>query len=206
MLKKTLLTALLALTATGVASANGFYAGFGVGGSALHSGNDLTQSSTTTSHDIGNIGALGSVFGGYNFNLDNQVNLGIEAFANADSVKAQYQDSTYTLTEKLTYNYGLRLVPGYQITADTDLHLLAGLARGHFTGRDSTGGEDDSKNIYGWQGGFGATTAVNSNFSVRGDLIYTDYKKKTYDLGTNESMSIKANTLDGVISGEFKFG
>ena len=205
MLKKTLLTALLALTATGVASANGFYAGAGVGGSALHSSNGLTQSGTTTSHYIGNLGALGSLFAGYNFNLDNQMNLGLEAFINADSVKAQYQTSTYTLTEKLTYNYGLRFVPAYQITADTDLHLLAGIARGHFTGSDSTGGGDDSKNIYGWQGGFGATTAVNSNFAVRTDIIYTDYKKQTYNLGT-ESASLKASTLDGVISGQFKFG
>jgi len=203
MLKKTLLTALLALTATGVASANNFYAGFGVGGSALHSENKLTG--VSLSGDTGNFGALGSVFGGYNFNLDNQVNLGLEAFANASSVKATVANSTYSLTEKLTYNYGLRLVPGYQITADTDLHLLAGIARGRITFTDSTGGAEGSKNVYGWQGGFGSTTTVNSNFAVRGDIIYTDYKKKTYSLGT-ESSSFAANTLDGVISGEFKFG
>jgi outer membrane immunogenic protein len=205
MFKKTLLTAALALAATGAASADGFYAGLGLGASALHSQstlNSLTGDDSTGEN--GNFGVLGGLFGGYNFNFANQLNLGLEAFVNADSAKFNESVNAVGYTGKLTYNYGLRVLPGYQITADTDLHLLAGVARGHFEG--SSVNFSNSQNVNGWQLGLGSTTSVNTNFAVRGDVIYTGYKTQNLNFSNGDTGSFKANTLDGVISGEYKFG
>lgn len=206
MFKKTLLVAALALTATGVASANGFYAGLGVGGSSLTSQDSYTTPSSNTSVDTGKIGVLGNLFGGYNFNFDNQMNLGIEAFAGADSAKVEANAGSFSVSDQLRYNYGVRMLPGYQITADTDLHLLAGYTRGNFKFSTSTG-YSTNKNANGYQVGFGSTTSVNSNFAVRGDIIYSGYKSVSTGVGTNgDSATAKASTLDGVVSGEYKFG
>jgi len=206
MFKKTLLTAALVVAATGVASADGFYVGAGVGGSGLHSNNSYNHTETV---DLGNIGLVGGLFGGYNFNFANQINLGVEAFGNFDSANMHNNASIHNSSTKLQYNYGLRFLPGYQLTADTDLHLLAGVAMGHEKyDRNPTGGTSASgtTNAAGFQMGFGSGTAVNSNFAVRGDIIYTGYKSKTFTLSDSHTQTLKMSSLDGVVSGEYKFG
>ena len=215
MFKKTLLVGAVALAVTGAASADGFYVGAGLGGIGLHQAANLTYSdilgdSATISNDGGALGVTGGLLAGYNFNFANQLNLGVEAFANATSAKQTLlftaasgdETETNTISLKEKYNYGARFVPGYQVTPDSDIHALVGYVRGHFAT------DNQNNNANGFQLGLGSTTSVTKEFSLRGDFIYSGYKTKTESgsdsTGDSYTFSQRNNTLEGVISGEYK--
>jgi hypothetical protein len=217
MFKKTLLVGAVALAVAGAASADGFYVGAGIGGIGLHQATSITfvndyGDTDHLSNDGGTLGVTGGLLAGYNFNFANQMNLGIEGFANMTSAKQNSElvstsgndVATVSTVLKEKYNYGVRLVPGYQVTPDSDMHVLVGYVRGHFTANS------ENTNANGFQLGLGSTTSVTKEFSLRGDIIYSGYKSKSASVsepdGNAYSLSTKNNTLEGVVSGEYKFG
>jgi opacity protein-like surface antigen len=208
MLNKSLLVGAIALAASSVALADGFYVGAGVGGTGFHNQSNIDNG--VVKSDTGNLGVIGGVLAGYNWNFANQFNLGVEGFANATSAKttANYLDSTVTVTQKARYNYGVRLVPGYQVTPDTDVHAIVGYVRGNFKTEASAGSFSASKtfNANGFQLGVGSGTNVAKNVVVRGDVVYSGYQSKTVSDAEGDTAKNKINTLDGIVSVAYKFG
>lgn len=198
MFKKTLLVGAIALAASSVALADGFYAGAGLGGTGFHDqmGSD---------DDQGNLGVIGGVFGGYTWNFANQFNLGAEAFGNATSAKAEILG---VADVKSRYNYGVRALPGYQVTPDTEVHAIVGFVRGNFKVEQNAGSfsQDKTFNANGFQLGLGTGTNVAKNIAVRGDLVYSGYQSKTVSDADGDSFKNKINTLDGIVSVAYKFG
>jgi len=175
MLNKKILVGLVAVAISGSALADGFYAGAGLGGSYFRDNGVGTS----------NFGGIGEVYGGYAWNFANKINLGLEPFANFASTDNNY-------------NYGFRVVPGYQITPDTSAHLLAGFVRGHFNnGNDVSANEKYFSN--GYQAGVGAETNLMKNVALRGDVTFNDYLQ---DLTTNNSRY----AINGIASLNYKFG
>ncbi|MCD6047283.1 MAG: hypothetical protein K0S08_930 [Gammaproteobacteria bacterium] len=218
MLKKSLLVGAIALAASSVALADGFYVGAGIGGTGFHDKVDNTLTvdgvTETSSSDHGNLGVLGGLLAGYTWNFANQFNLGVEGFANATSAKISHTSMDGDTTNvKARYNYGVRLVPGYQVTPDTDVHAIVGYVRGNFkaeaTDADTGASASKTQNLNGFQLGVGSGTNVAKNVVVRGDIIYSGYQNKTNSFSdgvVSLSNKNKFNTLDGVVSVAYKFG
>lgn len=215
MFKKISLLALV--TGFGVANiamANGFYAGANAGVSNLN--NDLSFDSTdggdfTGKVDTGDTGVTGGFLGGYTFNFASKLNLGVEAFANMDSSKTNANVNGYgSLELKQRYAYGLRMLPGYQVTKDTDVHLLAGYVRGNFRLRDNgllDPNLSKTFNANGYQLGFGMGTDIVKNIGVRADVIYSGYQsKKVYGSVPSDTYTNRIHTVDGVAALVYKFG
>ena len=204
MFKKVLLVAAVALSTT--AFADGFYAGAGLGGSSLHV--KLTDSGNNHSGNYGSTDVVGGLLGGYSFNMANQVNLGVEAFFNGTSDKISQTNANGSSDVKLRYNYGVRVLPGYQLTPDTDMHLIAGYVRGNFKfdSSDTDSSASPHYNRNGYQAGFGLGTNVDKNVFLRADMIYSGYNKISGNNEDSQAVSLKANTLDAIVSGGVKFG
>ena len=202
MFKKTLLVGAVALVASSAALADGFYFGAGVGGTGFHDGISIGGGGGAV--DQGNLGVIGGLLAGYNFNLANQFNLGLEAFGNATSAKISDSDGTTTFTIKSRYNFGARVLPGYQVTPDTDLHAIVGYVRGQFQENVTVLGVSGSQNlnVNGFQAGVGSGTNLAKNVALRGDIIYSGYQSITDNFGNQH----KFNTLDGIVSVAYKFG
>ncbi len=198
MFKKTLLVVALA-AASSMAMADGFYAGAGVGGQNLYS--HMNDGAGRT-YDAGKIGFTGGVLGGYAFNFANQFNLGVEAFGDFDTAKASEQATSYTATLKQLYDFGLRVLPGYQVTADSDIHLILGYVRGHFKTTDTLASVGSTTfNSNGFQAGAGIGTNLMKNVAVRGDVVFDGYQNKTFNGFQN-----KPRTTAAIGSVIYKFG
>jgi opacity protein-like surface antigen len=212
MFKKTLLVTIIAVAAAGSAFADGFYVGAGIGGSNLNeklTAADVDNIYNDGASDMGKLGFLGSIFGGYTFNFSNQMNLGLEVFGNATNAKASDSDYQGTMSMKQRYQYGIRALPGYQITQDSDLHAIVGFIRGNFRLTDSglvQSGVDSTFNANGYELGFGAGTNVAKNINVRADVIYNGYQTKTVNTTAGDSYKNQLHSWDGLLSVAYKFG
>lgn len=203
MFKKTLLVVALGAVST-AAMADGFYAGVGFGGEGYQ---DKVTSYVGTHRTEGALGVMGGLFGGYTVNFANQFNLGGEVFGNVNSAKitdgsiTTVNSSAYGYTVKSRYNYGVRALPGYQVTPDTDVHALVGYVRGNFKFTDSNpAGTNSTNNFNGYQVGGGMGVNVMKNVAVRGDFYYTGYQTKTVEIQN------KISSVTGVVSANYKFG
>ncbi len=198
MFKKTLLVVIL-VAASSVAMADGFYAGVGVGGQNLYT--HMNDGAGRT-YDASKIGFTGGVFGGYALNFTNQFNLGTEAFGDFTTAKASVQSISYTASLKEQYNYGVRLLPGYQVAPDTDIHLLLGYIRGNFKFSDSNVAVGNNTfNLNGFQVGGGMGTNLMKDVAVRGDVVFNGYQNKTVNGFQN-----KPRSITGIASIAYKFG
>lgn len=218
MMKKTLLVGALSLVASGAALANGFYAGAGVGTLNLDAKTIATSASgTVNTKDTGALGVNGVLMGGYEFDFANRMVLGLEAFGNYTSAKAN-NDTTVlngaatTSSLRLQYVYGARVLPGFQVTDSTSFHGILGVARGHFVSSGSADANASTTNgsshvsLNGYQLGLGATTDVCKNIAVRSDLIYTGYQSKTFENGTGATYKIEPSTVEFNVAAVYKFG
>ena len=202
MFKKTVLVGAIALAASGVALADGFYVGAGLGATSFN--DTMTMPGRA---DNGMLGVIGGIYGGYTFNFANQFNLGLEAFGNATSAQIKNNNNP-DVTVKSRYSYGVRALPGYQLTPDTEVHLLAGYVRGNFKQSVSTSNvsaitanKTNTFNANGFQLGAGTGTNIAKNVALRGDLIFSGFQSKTLN-----GIKNRVNTLDGVASIAYKFG
>lgn len=133
---------------------NGFYAGIGLGGLALHE--TLSGSGTTTFEDGASSGGASTtnagsatelnstLLAGYAWSLPHQIFLGVEAFGNYTNASI-FGSSSQTNTDAdgmtvesegsgdytLHYMYGVRALPGYQIKPDVVVYGIVGYSRAH---------------------------------------------------------------------------
>ncbi len=205
MFKKSLLVGAIAVAASSVALADGAYVGVGLGAQAMHDKMQVTSVTNGGTNNVGNFGAMGGLYAGYGFNFANQFNLGLEAFGNIDSAKAVDSTGGKFAGIKSRYDYGVRVLPGYQITPDTTGYILAGYVRGNFQNQTQSGGNQNF-NANGFQVGLGSQTNIAKNVGLRGDFYYNGFQSKTVTDSLSNTYSNKINTLNGVLSVNYKFG
>jgi len=221
MFKKHLLVGVVILAASSVASADGFYLGAGIGASDLHDKNTanvvVAGEDVSTNATYGKFGALGSIFGGYGWSFASQFNLGLEAFANAMSTKLTYSTDDINGSIKDRYSYGVRVLPGYQVTPDADVHAILGYVRGNFKTAGTIIASDYTYNVThkanGYQLGLGTGMNIAKNMGIRGDVIYSAYQSHTRDFSVTYggvsavgSTKNQFDTIDAIISLAYKFG
>lgn len=160
-----------------------FYAGANIGVASLID-KENTNNPISDRHDLSASGVLGGGLVGYNFTLQNHFKLGLEGFANYTDLNiADNQNyspiSSYTVN--MRNNVGLRLLPGYEFTADTLGHIILGYSSAKFEINDDGNygiiNSEFRKN--GFQFGLGMMTALFKNISIRTDVLYTAYSSQT---------------------------
>lgn len=247
MMKKTLLVSVMAMMASSAAFANGFYAGAGVG--AMDFNNKETASGTftrngtlpisgggTATNNAGSVGLNTELLAGYAWSFPNKLFVGLEAFGNYTTAKINGSGDTDvaiasagisgegTAEMKINYVYGVRVLPGFQVTPETVAYGILGYARANTRVTSSNtitsaalGSSSDSNSDYynfnGVQLGLGSMTEVAKNVSIRGDVIYTGYKSRTQEGSVTDangtasgSVKMEMSTLEGNVGLVYKFG
>lgn len=137
---------------------------------------------TTSYHSDG---VSGGVFGGYGEMVNQNLYLGVEGFANINSVNTEnkvidaYQT---TVNLKSTYSYGASILPGIKAGKDTLIYARMGLIKTRFEltqnpapnfyGAQSTTGNT----VTGGQLGAGVQTGVTKHVDIRGEYVYSAYR------------------------------
>lgn len=146
------------------------------------------------------LGFTGGAQGGYNFQTGHWV-LGIEADASGSTASDSKSTtvvypccspSTYTLTQKVSNDWAVSLRPKMGYTVDNtpigDIlgYVSAGIVASQIN-YESTFTDNYGMNAYesqnvsefhaGWTIGAGAEVALNPNWSIRPEYLYTDYGK-----------------------------
>jgi opacity protein-like surface antigen len=219
---------------------NSFYAGIGLGGmaftnqqtnqgsAAADNGTISANGSGSGSDTDGSIGLNSTLLVGYAWHLPKKMFLGTEVFGNLTNTPLSTNgsatgtvtaggpvDPTFTGsgTTELTMQsaYGIRALPGYQVSPTAVVYGIAGWTSAHAKGQASSSVEfdtidvpasattDKGYNFYGYQLGLGSMINVTEHVAVRGDLIYSGYGKQTIASGsasTDEAISQGSITAD----------
>lgn len=170
---------------------NGLYVGGNIGIADLQDKN--THYISPEIHHLGGIGVIGGGIVGYDYSITEQFKLGIEGYGNATGLNTGIQHFNQTTgvqdnSEQMNmrYNAGIRILPGYQYTTDTEGHLILGYSNARFSNIDNGtyGYLDTQFNKNGFQGGIGwKATLFNQHTVLRLDAIYTRYSGQN-SLGT----------------------
>ena len=191
LLKKIIIGIFFLVAGCQQAFANDFYIGAGVGASSDNDKQETTtQGQAPITHELGSTGVSGSVVGGYEFDLNNKFNLGLEPFftispqkitlgQDPSSATLPYRKAEYSLR----YAYGIRALPGYKILPNVVGYAIIGAIRGSFSLRDSGAYSCISTryDVFGYQLGLGSSIELLKNLAARLDLTYTRYAHHTTD-------------------------
>ena len=179
-------------------------------------------------HDLGQFGFTGGGFAGYNYCHPSCFDLGMEIFANGFTTEAkavhQTSSSGITIPTKLKvtqrYNFGGRVLPGYQFSDKTEGHLILGYTLGGFKLKDSGvyGHVSENFDANGFQIGLGATLGVTRHISFRLDSIYSGYTRHFNSSGRAPSSAeggpsggvtakyqVRVSTVDSTLSLAYGF-
>ncbi len=144
-------------------------------------------------------GFLGGVYGGYNYQMSNNIVIGAEldfVYANVDGsgqvFLAPGVPSGVTATEELNWSGAARLRLGYAV--DRFLPYIAGgVAFGDVDISSNGGGPSFGDTFTGWTIGVGLDYAMTDNLLLRAEYRYTDFGSESFedfasdvDLKTNE--------------------
>ena len=144
-------------------------------------------------------GFLGGVYGGYNYQMSNNIVIGAEldvVFGNVDGdgqvFLAPGVPSGVTATEELNWSGAARLRLGYAV--DRFLPYIAGgVAFGDVDISSNGGGPSFGDTFTGWTIGAGLDYAMTDNLLLRAEYRYTDFGSESFedvssdvDLKTNE--------------------
>lgn len=213
---------------------------------SFSSNEDFLTANGSASSDAGSVGLNTTLLAGYAWNFPNKLFVGLEAFGDYTTAKVKADTNFTAATQmptgllgmsassldmsaaattemKINYVYGVRVLPGYLVTADTVAYGILGYARANtrltststvdMLGSTGTTSASDYYNFDGMQLGFGSMTEIAKNVSLRGDVIYTAYKSKTIEdtittgAGTaTGSMKMQMSTLEGNVALVYKFG
>lgn len=188
---------------------NGFYVGAGIGTTSF-----VDQLKTPNErHQLGNMGFAGQLLLGYEFTFANHFGFGLEAFGTGTTAQASVNHYTNSsvLRSNYNYNYGVRVLPGYQFGGDTIAFLTVGYVRGNFKLTDNGvyGTVSNNYNTNGYQLGLGMARSLSEHFGIRVDFIYNGYSSDSFNgvstTGTAVRYKNQNNSRDGFISLIYKF-
>jgi len=156
-------------------------------------------------------GFLGGLYAGYNFDIGNNVILGVDGDVTYNALKKSYSETdedfglTAKVESKLRWSGAVRARAGY--TVDRFMPYIAGgVAFGSVknsislsAGEDSIG-VSQSKTLTGWTLGGGVDYAATDNVIIRFEYRYTDYGSKNFgggdeDLGFGAKNKFKTNDI-----------
>lgn len=163
--------------------------GYGWGKSKFGDGEDIFKLKPN--------GFLGGLYAGYNFDLGNNVVLGIDGDATYNNLKDDFTDSVGSFETKLRWSGAVRGRVGYAF--DRFLPYIAGgVAFGQV--KNSVNSDlatfSESKTHTGWTAGAGVDYAATDNVILRLEYRYTDYGNKDNDFaGNNVNQNFKTNEV-----------
>lgn len=213
---KKIVCASICLFISPLAMANGFYVGGGAGAiylkTKLSTTTDFTSEhvlrSTSTDDFPTDTTFNSTLFLGYGHTFKNKAYLALEAFGNWPSLKTEGEatGAYATNTSDLSFNsvYGIRLLPGYQLTPKITAYGIVGYARAKVHTDSTLMGTINSvpslntsssinETLNGYQLGLGAMTKITEHVSLRGDAIYSSYEH-TSPVTTTSSNGELTNT------------
>jgi opacity protein-like surface antigen len=193
--------AILSSVITGSIFANeGFYIGGGGGLTFVRT--EVTPSLANTRFDLGGFGFTGGGIVGYDIGIADEMDLALEFFANGTTTRNRIRNNNIGgghLTFSERYNWGFRILPGFQMFKDVQTHLILGYVRGNLriniNGQLGTLSKDFNAN--GYQVGGGLTLPLSCNVALRMDGIFTGY-------GSRHRESILAGTAPVVTGVQLK--
>ncbi|KAB2690326.1 outer membrane protein [Brucella tritici] len=150
--------------------------GYGWGKSKLDDGFDTLELKPD--------GFLGGLYAGYNFDLGNNVVLGVDGDVTYNNLKDDFTGAGGSLESKLRWSGAVRARVGYAF--DRFLPYIAGgVAFGQVKNSGNVGLAEfsESKTLTGWTAGAGVDYAATDNVIVRLEYRYTDYGDKDFNLG-----------------------
>lgn len=175
---------------------DGFYIGADVGLANIDVkefalANSLTKPET---HHLGDLGFVGGGVLGYDYSINDQFKLGIEGFINGNTAEAKaiHDFNSTVMAAKARYNAGVRVLPGYLFTPETNGHIILGYTNAGYRVTDNGvyGFVDNQFNLNGFQAGLGMTANLTPNVSLRLDAIYSTY-------GSQDSIGTMYTAVDG---------
>ncbi len=203
---------------------HGPYVGIGLGGMGFSTDitsqgsvtlNGLEARNVSSSADGGEVGLNSFLLAGYGWTFPNKVFLGAEIFgtltnapvtlnttsSGVDALTGATTSGNANVNMTLDGTYGVRVLPGYQVTPSSVVYGIVGYSRAHTdtsttnnltTALDggSTGYDLSSSNHYWFNGlqlGLGSMISVTDNIALRGDLIWTGYQEKTLNSNTTSN-------------------
>lgn len=146
-------------------------------------------------------GFAGAVFVGYNFQMDNVV-FGVEGDLNFRSA-----EPTDPNTNPFSQNLGgsVRGRIGYAFDRIMP-YFTAGVAIANFeVDHDGDGDNVAKKTMTGYAVGAGIEWAVTDNVIVRGQYLYSDYGKDTFDFSGGHEHEYDVRTQDVLLGVAYKF-
>jgi outer membrane immunogenic protein len=147
-------------------------------------------------------GFLGGLYGGYNYQLSNNIVIGAEldvVYANVDGsgeiFVAPGVPSGFQATEELNWSGAARLRLGYAV--DRVLPYIAGgVAFGDVDiSSNAPGGSSFGRTFTGWTIGLGLDYAMTDNLLLRGEYRYTDFGSKSFGDPVNADVDLKTNEV-----------
>lgn len=153
-------------------------------------------------------GFLGGVYAGYNFALENNVVLGVDADVTYNNLKKDHATLTAEYETKLLWSGAVRARAGYAV--DRFLPYLAGgVAFGQVKNSYGIPAVNnvytDKETLTGWTIGAGVDYAATDNLILRLEYRYTDYGSKDFDFGGTDGVSYKLKTNDIRVGIAYKF-
>lgn len=157
-------------------------------------------------------GVFGGIFGGYNYQLQGGVVVGVEGDLNWGGVKASgdsiVSGPVFSATTKLDWTGSARVRLGY--ARDRFMpYVTGGFAAAHFRFdelRLGTHYGDASRDLTGWTVGAGAEYAVTDRWTLRAEYRYTQYGKENFvEVPSNERWEAKIRTHDLRVGVAYKF-
>jgi len=157
---------------------NYFYLGGNVGIAGLLDKDSEVYFPAT--HHQSAAGVLGGGLLGFEYAWNEWFRLSIEGFGNAANLSAaatQNHGAHAQYTTTMSYDAGVRVLPGMMLTSNTQGYVILGYASGHFTAHDNGlyGYVSDSFSLNGIQSGIGMKATIYQALTLRLDLLYTYY-------------------------------
>ncbi|CDX21605.1 31 kDa outer-membrane immunogenic protein [Mesorhizobium sp. ORS 3324] len=142
--------------------------------------------------DVSASGFLGGIQAGYNWQ-SGQVVYGVETDFQAADIKGDLSFPITILQTKVDRFGTLRGRIGFTPADRFMVYGTGGLAYGHFKTEINNGAINGSKTKAGWTVGAGAEYAINANWTIKSEYLYTD-------LGKSDVITFGPNTLTDKIA------
>lgn len=148
-------------------------------------------------------GFIGGVYAGYNFDMGNNVILGVDGNFDYNDMKKSHDyvsngSAVQTSAEtKLQWSGAVRARAGYAVDRFMP-YIAGGVAFGGVKNSLNIGGSSNSsdKTLTGWTVGTGVDYAATDNVLLRLEYRYTDFGNKDFGLGdVNTRGSFKTNDI-----------
>jgi len=172
---------------------SGVYVGFGVGaGANVHKlSSDFIPGLSL--NGIGGEGVYGQVTVGYDYMVSQRFLLGGLIDAHVGSIKTSLDVAGLSADIKETYGFDVGVRAGYLLTPNTLGYVLGGYAWQKYKLDTNIGGFGLDWDQGGYFVGAGVETAINNNWTLRGEYRYTRFS-------TNDNLLSQFGAPDGALN------